>query len=463
VAVAVPNGEWALALAPAPGWPARGRFAFGCAVSLVVAAALGALAFVLGREPARLRALVALRTAELGRAYEQLARDSDEHRRTEERLRHAQKMEALGQLAGGVAHDFNNVLTGILACATAIAEEAPRGSPAEEAARVIEQAGRRAAELTRQLLGFARRGKLRAAPVDVHAAVAEAARLLARTLDPRIVLVQRLEAAHATVFGDAGQLQQAILNLAVNARDALPRGGTVTFATSNVERTAADLAAHPAACPGRYVALSVADTGAGIPPELRERIFEPFFTTKEPGRGTGMGLATVYGIATNHGGLVELESEPDRGARFTLLLPVHDGAAPPARQAAPVHLGRPARVLVVDDDPAVRAGAARALAVLRCAAEVCETGAGALAALRADPSGVDLAIVDLGMPGMDGLATFRALRAVAPALPVVVSSGYGADGRAQEVLDAGACGFLPKPWALDQLAAAISGALASRR
>jgi CheY-like chemotaxis protein len=360
-----------------------------------------------------------------------------------------------------VAHDFNNVLTGILGCASAIAEEAPRGSDAEEAARTIEQAARRAAELTKQLLGFARRGKLLVAPVDVHAAVAEVARLLARTLDPRIVVVQRLEAAQTTVLGDAGQLQQAILNLAVNARDALPRGGTVTLATASVERTAADLAGHPAARPGPHVALSVEDTGEGTPTELRERIFEPFFTTKE--RGKGMGLATVYGIAANHGGLVEVDGEPGHGARFTLLLPLHAGPVTPERQGAPVQLDGPARVLVVDDDGAVRAGAKRALAALGCGVELCDGGVAAVAKLRADPSAVDVAIVDLAMPRMDGLATFRALRAVAPSLPVIISSGYGADGRAQEVLDAGACAFLPKPWALEQLAAAISNALAAQR
>jgi CheY-like chemotaxis protein len=369
-------------------------------------------------------------------------------------------MDAIGQLAGGVAHDFNNLLTGILACASAIAEDAPRGGPIEEAARTIEQAAKRAAELTRQLLGFARRGKLRAAPVDLHLAVREVTRLLARTLGPAIVVESRLEAPRATVFGDAGQLQQAILNLAVNARDAMPGGGRLTLETRLVERTAPELAAHPTARPGRYVALAVSDTGTGIPADLLERIFEPFFTTKEPGRGTGMGLATVYGIATNHGGFVEVRSEEGRGACFTLCLPAHDAPAVAEQAPAPAVPPPGCRVLVVDDEDVVRATAERALERAGCAPVLCDGGPAAVAFLRAHPGAADVAVVDLGMPGMDGLDTFRALRALDPALPVVIASGYGRDGRAQAVLDEGAVEFLQKPWTLEALAAAISRAAA---
>jgi CheY-like chemotaxis protein len=369
-------------------------------------------------------------------------------------------MEALGELAGGVAHDFNNLLTGILACAAEVREEAPPGSPAQEAARTIEQAARRAAELTRQLLGFARRGKLCSAPVDLHAAVPEVTRLLGRTLDARISIVTRLEAPRAIVLGDSGQIQHAILNLAVNARDAMHGGGVLTLATALVEKTAADLGAHPGARAGPHVALSVSDTGEGVPAEIVHRIFDPFFTTKEPGRGTGLGLATVYGIAVNHGGFVEVVNEPAGGARFTLFLPLHEGVAAvrPAEAVAPACGGR---VLLVDDEALVRAGAGRALARLGCEVAACDCGEAAVRHLAANR--VDLAIVDLGMPGLDGLQTFRALRAVDPGLPVVIASGYGRDGRAQEVLDAGALAFLQKPWTLEQLATAVTAALAARR
>jgi CheY-like chemotaxis protein len=242
----------------------------------------------------------------------------------------------------------------------------------------------------------------------------------------------------------------------------MPRGGTLTFATANVERGAGELRATPGARAGTYVALSVEDTGEGIPPEIRDRVFEPFFTTKEQGRGTGMGLATVYGIATNHGGGIEVRSERGAGARFTLYFPVHAGVAAADRPAAPPALERRCRVLVIDDDAVVRAGADRALAALGCEVALCDAGPAGVAHLAAGRA-VDVAIVDLAMPGMDGLGTFHALRAVDPALPVIVTSGYGSDGRAQQVLDAGACGFLQKPWTIEQLASAVASAAEQRR
>jgi two-component system cell cycle sensor histidine kinase/response regulator CckA len=459
-AVRLADREWTLAVAPTAGWRDPAREAIRWLAAALFAAACAGAAYALARRPERLRALVAERTQELARAYAQLEVDAAERSRAEEQLRQAHKMEAIGQLAGGVAHDFNNLLTGILSCAAEVREELPAGSPAAEAAGTIEQAARRAAELTRQLLGFARRGKLCSAPVDVHAAVLEVTRLLGRTLDARISIATRLEAPRATVLGDSGQIHQAILNLAVNARDAMPRGGVLTLATALVERTAADLGPHPGARAGPHVALSVSDTGEGVPGDIVHRIFEPFFTTKEPGRGTGLGLATVYGIAVNHGGFVEVGNEPRGGARFTLFLPLHEGvaAAWPGETAAARCGGR---VLLVDDEAFVRAGAERALARLGCEVTVCDGGEAAVRHLEANR--VDLAIVDLGMPGLDGLQTFRALRAVDPGLPVVIASGYGRDGRAQEVLDEGALAFLQKPWTLEQLAGAVTVALAARR
>ncbi len=454
VRIRVPNGEWTLAVAPVAGWGDTTRETVRWAIAALVAALAGVVAWMVGRQPARLRALVAERTAELRRAYERLEQDAEERRRAEERIREVHKMEAIGLLAGGVAHDFNNLLTGILACSSEIAEDAPPGSTTREAARTIEQAGKRAAELTRQLLGFARRGKLRVAPVDLHAVVGEVVRFLERTLGQRIAVISRLEASRASVLGDAGQLQQAILNLAVNARDAMPAGGTLTLATSLVEVGERDLAAHPTARAGCYVALAVVDTGVGIPREILDRIFEPFFTTKEAGGGTGMGLATVYGIATSHGGFVEVESEVGRGARFTLHLPAHDGA--PCSEVAPAARPiEPRRVLVVDDEALVRTATQHALERMGCVTVGADGGAAAVTFLRENPRAVDLAIVDLAMPGMDGVDTFRALREVEAGLPVVIASGYGHNGRVQEVLDAGAVDFLQKPWSSEELAAAV--------
>jgi signal transduction histidine kinase/sensor domain CHASE-containing protein/CheY-like chemotaxis protein len=387
------------------------------------------------------------------------ARDVTDQRSAEDQLRQSQKLEAVGQLAGGIAHDFNNVLTGILANASLLEEELPPGSDSRESAAVIGGAARRAAELTRQLLGFARRGKLLVAPVDVHDVVGEVARLLVRTLDKRIVLVQRLRASRSVVLGDAGQLQQALLNLAVNARDAMPEGGVLTFETANVEADARWCERRPGAVAGPHVAIGVADSGHGIPRELQARIFEPFFTTKAPGAGTGMGLAMVYGMARNHGGVVEVESAPGSGARFTLYLPAapeQSADADPGSAEAPRGAGL---LLVVDDDPVPRTATARLLTRLGYEVAEAATGEEALRWYRRHGSRARAVVLDLSMPGMDGRECFRALRREDPAVRVILTSGYGPDGRAQQLVDEGVLEFLPKPFGAAELGAAVARAI----
>ena len=460
--VEVPNARWMLRLAPSGGWRPAGAHLLGWGATLLAALAAAAGAFVLARQPERLRRQVAERTEALAAANRRLQDELAERHRVEEQLVHAQKMEAVGQLAGGVAHDFNNLLTAILAHAGVLAAEGAPGSETVESARTIEQAARRAAELTRQLLGFARRGKLLAAPTDLHLVVQEVARLLARTLDKRIVVAQRLGAAHPQVLGDAGQLQQAVLNLAVNARDAMPDGGLLAFETAQRELDAAARAVRPGLADGPFVVLTVRDTGQGVPAAIRDRIFEPFFTTKEAGRGTGMGLAMVYGIVANHGGFVTLESAEGRGAAFSLWLPAHQAAQDTPRPGPPPAV--PSRkggetILVVDDEPLVLETSRRLLAGLGYQVVAVAGGAQALAWI--DGGGqADLAILDLAMPDLDGAATFEALRRRVPGLRVLVTSGYERDGRVQGLLDRGAIGFLAKPWRRDQLAAEVARALA---
>jgi signal transduction histidine kinase len=462
VPVKVPDGEWQLEVGPAGGWKRDPLLPLEALAVLVIAAGLALLAHSVLRRPEVLRREVAARTAELARANAQLAADGEARRQAESALLQAQKLEAIGQLAGGVAHDFNNLLTGILAHAEILAEAAPPGSDTHESAAIIGDAAARAAELTKQLLGFARRGKLVVAPVDTHAALHEAARLLRRTLDKRIRVVERLGAASSVVFGDAGQLQQALLNLAVNARDAMPEGGELVFSTAVVDVDADFCARHPGATPGPHVAIAVEDTGHGIPPELQSRVFEPFFTTKDPGRGTGMGLAMVYGIARNHGGVVSLDSEPGRGARFTLWLPLAAQQAAPAPPAPRAGCGRASgRVLVVDDDEVPRAAAARILRGLGYDVVAAASGAEAVRWFSEHHARCDAVLLDLSMPGMDGGACFRALRAIDPGVRVVLTSGYGRDGRAQELLDAGVVAFAPKPFQAGDLAEAL--ALATSR
>jgi PAS domain S-box-containing protein len=372
-------------------------------------------------------------------------------------LRQAQKMDAIGQLTGGIAHDFNNLLTGILGYAELLGEP---GTGADEAAAGIRQAARRGAALTRQLLGFARRGKYQQVPVDLHALVREVSALLERTLDQRIAIRHRLVAGNAVVRGDPDQLQQVVLNLAVNARDAMPSGGTLTFETAEVELDGEGTRARPGLAPGRHVALTVADTGVGIPAAVRERVFDPFFTTKPAGQGSGMGLAMVYGIVQNHGGWVGFESKEGKGARFAVLLP--ESAAPERAEGVPA--GAPehgaGRVLVADDERGVRETTARLLrrlgydalpaASLEEALEV--QGRGAL----------DLALVDLSMPSGDGPETLRALRRAQPELPAVLMTGYGLDARVREALQGGFRGILHKPFSVEELAAEVARAVRRR-
>ena len=461
--VDVPNARWTLRLAPNGGWRPAGSHLVGWSVTLAAALAVALGAFVLARQPERLRRQVAERTEALATANRRLQDELEERHRVEEQLVHAQKMEAVGQLAGGVAHDFNNLLTAILAHAGALAAEADPGSEAAESARTIEQAARRAAELTRQLLGFARRGKLLAAPTDLHLLVGEVARLLGRTLDKRIVVAQRLGAAHPVVLGDAGQLQQAVLNLAVNARDAMAEGGVLTFETALRELDPAARAVRPGLAAGPFVVLTVRDSGQGVPAAIRDRIFEPFFTTKEAGRGTGMGLAMVYGIVANHGGFVTLESAEGQGAAFSLWLPAHRAQPEAPRAPAPAAAApRPGRetVLVIDDEPLVLETSRRLLGGLGYQVVAASGGAQAVAWVRGGGR-ADLAILDLAMPEMDGAATYEALRALSPGLRVLVTSGYERDGRVQALLDRGAVGFLAKPWRREDLAAEVARAVAA--
>jgi len=259
--------------------------------------------------------------------------DITHQRALEEQLRHAQKMEAVGQLAGGVAHDFNNLLTAILGNVSLVLANLPADDPNRELLQITEKAALRAAELTRQLLSFSRRTRLRPQPTDLNQIVEETLNLLRRTIDKRITITSELDPQAGRVYADAGQMQQVLMNLCLNARDAMPQGGQLLVRTKQLVLSAEDARRHVAARPGKFIRLDVCDTGHGIPPEIRSRIFEPFFTTKEPGRGSGLGLATVYGIVNEHRGWIELESEVGKGTTFSIFLPVHDAENPETSQA----------------------------------------------------------------------------------------------------------------------------------
>ncbi|GBD36241.1 Sensor kinase CckA [bacterium HR36] len=249
--------------------------------------------------------------------------DITHQRALEEQLRHAQKMEAVGQLAGGVAHDFNNLLTAILGNVSLVLARLAPDDPNRELLQITEKAALRAAELTRQLLSFSRRTRLRPQPTEINPIVEETLSLLRRTIDKRVEIQSDLDPQCGKVHADAGQMQQVLMNLCLNARDAMPEGGKLLVRTRRVVLSAEDARRHVSARPGIFVRLDVVDTGHGIPPEIRSRIFEPFFTTKGQGRGTGLGLAMVYGIIEEHHGWIEVESEVGRGSTFSVFLPVH--------------------------------------------------------------------------------------------------------------------------------------------
>jgi len=400
-----------------------------------------------------LRRKVADRTA-------QLQKEIGERLRLEEQLRFSQKMEAIGQLAGGVAHDFNNLLGGILGYASVLKRETEHGSKAHEAAGTIEKAAQNAADLTKQLLGFARRGKFRSVSVDMHQLVREVVSLLERSLDKNIEIELDLEARRFSVKGDPGQLQQVLLNLAINARDAMPEGGHLSIGTSELDIDGFHPKWGSRVVPDRYVSITVSDTGHGIPPDIIDRIFEPFFTTKGHGAGTGMGLATVYGIADNHGGSISVEAEDGHGSTFEVVLPLCDDDTGDCEDTPP---GSPAsttaRILVVDDQEIMRKTTADMLRHLGYDVVAVASGDDAVDHLAAHADEIDMVLLDMTMPGMSGSDCFSRLREIDADVRVVLSTGYGHQGKAQEIMDKGMKGFVQKPYDLDTLSAVIEKAL----
>lgn len=379
----------------------------------------------------------------------------------EEQLVHSRKMEAIGNLAGGIAHDFNNLLTGVMGYANMLRLRADSPEDVREAAAIIEKTAERASQLTKQLLGFARKGKLQEVPIDVHATVEDVIALLSRTIDKSITIEKRLRADRSVVRGDPTQLQQVVLNLAVNARDAMPGGGRLTFHTGTVEFFAESSWRLTGAPPGAYLLLSVSDTGCGIPEEIRDRVFEPFFTTKATGMGTGMGLATVYGIVKNHGGLVRLSSETGAGTTFKVFLPLPADSS--ERELAPVVAESPVRgegcILVVDDEPVVRDLAETMLSDLGYKVLCAVNGREAVDIFRRDPAAIDLVLLDMIMPVMGGRGCLRELKRIDPGVVAVLSTGFSSDGEIQQIMKEGMSGFIQKPYRIEELSRVISAAL----
>jgi PAS domain S-box-containing protein len=393
--------------------------------------------------------------------YEGTVEDLTEHRALEEQLLHAQKMEALGRLAGGVAHDFNNLLTAILGYTGLLLDQVPPGAPGRSAVEEIHAAGQRAASLTGQMLVFSRRQVVEARVLDLDEVVAGTGSLLRRMIGEDVSLVTRLNAHGGRVRADPGQLVQVLLNLAVNARDAMPGGGSLTIETCCLDLDDGFAEQHPEVPAGSYALLSVRDTGCGMTPEVRDRIFEPFFTTKEPGRGTGLGLSTVYGVVRQCGGSIQVESEPGAGTTMRVYLPIHKGEV--AVAAFPPQAPRPApgheTVLVVEDDPSVRG---LAIAVLeRDGYKVIEAAGPREAIAHMDGRGapIDLLLTDMVMPGMGGSELAAALRTRQPDLHVLLMSGYSDRRPTTRSEDGSPTSFIQKPFSPDRLVHAVRDAI----
>ena len=401
-----------------------------------------------------------------GRVITLIARDLTHQKAVETQLVHAQKMEAVGTLAGGVAHDFNNLLSVIIGQAELAKARLDRPERVVASLDAITAAAGRGAELTSRLLGFARAKPADLRPTDVRDLIHRVRQLLARTLDRAIDIRQHLPPDLPPILADAGQVELAMLNLCINARDAMPRGGTLTLSAASAAQ--ADPAAVPTegGRPGPWVRISVTDTGTGISSEVRSHLFEPFFTTKERGRGTGLGLAMVYGVVVKgHAGRIGLQTEVGKGSRFDLYFPVSSTrAAPtprPSRQEAPRAAGNET-ILVIDDDEAVRAVIREGLREHGYRVLEATDGPSGLAAIEAEPE-VALVVLDMILPHMGGREVFRRLREARPGLPVVLSTGFSDEGDAREVLAQGGDGLLSKPYQPAVLAREVRAVLDRRR
>jgi PAS domain S-box-containing protein len=394
-------------------------------------------------------------TDALGRAEAEM-----ERRKTlEKQLVQAQKMEAIGQLAGGVAHDFNNLLTVILGYTELVAGELSDKPAGAEFAEEVRSAAQRATALTSQLLAFGRQQTTEPVPIDINQAVLGIERMLRRIIGEDIVLDTRLAPSAPTVMADPSQLDQVVMNLAVNARDAMPDGGALILETAAIEIGEEAAERYVSLPPGRYAMLAVTDTGCGMDPETRAHLFEPFFTTKNVGKGTGLGLAIVYGIVKQNGGEILVYSEPGNGATFKIYLPATDAPVEDSLAAAlPVLLRGTERILLVEDDAAVRGRVERMLERQGYDVTVCGEPREALALLRSDET-FDLMMTDVVMPGMGGVELAQAARALAPGLRFLYVSGYTAGGIAHRgVLDP-SWSFLQKPFTAASLGAKIREAL----
>jgi len=382
-------------------------------------------------------------------------RDISERKLLEERFLQAQKMESIGLLAGGIAHDFNNILGGILGYASWLKTNIKNDHPFFRPVDTIEKSAIRAAELTAQLLAFARGGKYDIRPSNLNSVISESLRILAGTLDKSIVIETHLNDSLPTVEIDVGQIQQVLINLCVNARDAMPGGGRLTIQSSLAKLSEGDARSQVDAKPGWFAVMAVSDTGVGMDGNTKQRIFEPFFTTKEKGKGTGLGLSMVYGVVKNHGGFVNVYSETGEGSTFKVYLPLSGKPEITESVVETEMASGHETVLVIDDEEAIRQVTSDILGSYGYRVRLACDGEEGVAAYRRQARQIDLVILDMVMPRQGGRETFLQLQEINPKVRVLFSTGYSQNEKVNEILALGVKGFIQKPYQIRDLLAKV--------
>jgi nitrogen-specific signal transduction histidine kinase/CheY-like chemotaxis protein len=380
-------------------------------------------------------------------------RDITEQKALEDQFQQAQKMEAIGTLAGGIAHDFNNLLMGVQGRTSLMLVDADTSQPHHEHLKGIEGYVKSATELTRQLLGFARGGKYEVVPTNLNELVKNSSDMFGRT-QKEITIYPKYQKDIWVVDVDQGQIEQVLLNLYVNAWQAMAGGGKLFLKTENVTLDEF-LAEAYGVDPGRYVKISVTDTGMGMDKKTQQRIFDPFFTTKEMGRGTGLGLASAYGILKNHRGIIHVYSELGQGTTFNIYLPVSEKTLKKKKDTTTGVIGGTEGILLVDDEELVIGVGSQMLEKLGYRVQVATDGQEAINIYEANQEAIQLIILDMVLPGMGGGQIYDKLKKVNPKVKVLLSSGYTLDGIAAEILNRGCNGFIQKPFNLKQLSLKI--------
>jgi two-component system, cell cycle sensor histidine kinase and response regulator CckA len=380
-------------------------------------------------------------------------RDITVQKKLEEQLFHAQKMEAIGTLAGGVAHDFNNLLMGILGYTSLMLMKTDRTHPFYEKLKTIEQQVESGAELTKQLLGFARGGKYEVKPINVNDLIIKTSDIFGRT-KKEITIHKKLQEDLHTIEADSGQIEQVLFNLYVNAWQAMPSGGRLYLETQNVMLDEQQCLTYKAE-PGPYLKITVTDTGVGMDAETQKRIFEPFFSTKGIGKGTGLGLASAYGIIRNHGGIINVYSEKGHGTTFTLYLPASDKDAAETTPAEAILSTGDETILIVDDEQTNTEAVKELLEILGYHVLTAESGMKAIELYKRHTKDIKLVILDMVMPEMNGKDTLKSLMEIDKSVCVLLASGYSINGEAKTIIDLGCKGFIQKPFRVEELSQKI--------